>query len=263
VLYTDARAPARGALLNDIIDMMPQFFKDVATVSDRERERVLNIAKEMSTQDKEDAFGQMPENLRGGATDFDQWLKQVRNGQHDDQLGIIHGHLHATAGDATAKSGQTPGRALAEEGTRLVNSGTDLVAKAYGKVPGVGKAIDLTKKAREWDAYLQKVYADPLGTLEASARKTAEEALADRIKKDLTNSRRIWARALSTSSQSSLRRASWPQSPGSRHRPLQLRLSEVTRNGSRRSSRRSPTNCWRTVRVGSIRQSSRMTCVSA
>jgi hypothetical protein len=140
----------------------------------------------MSSQDKEDAFGQMPENLRGGATDFDQWLRQVKDGKHDEQLGAIHGHLHASATEATQKSGHTLGTTIVEEGAPLVRSGTDLMVKAYGKVPGVNKALDLTKKVKEWDAYLQKVYADPLGTLEASARKNAESALADRIKKDLT-----------------------------------------------------------------------------
>lgn len=185
VLYVDARAPARGALLNDIIDMMPQFFKDIATVSERERARVLDIAKEMSAQDKDEAFGQMPENLRGGAANFDQWLGQVKNGRHDNQLGAIHGHLHVSAGEATSRSGHTLGRTMAEEGAPLVKSGFDLTVKAYGKVPGLGKAIDLTKKVKEWDAYLQKVYADPLGTLEASARKSAEAALTDKIKKDL------------------------------------------------------------------------------
>ncbi len=184
--YLDARAPAADALLNEIIERFaPKFFNQIATVSERERTRVQDIAKQMNTADKEEAFGQMPENLRGGAANFDQWLRQVKDGQLDNQLGAIHGYLHANATEATQRSGHTLGRTIAEEGAPLIESAVDLEVKAYGKVPGLGKAIDLTKKAKEWDAYLQKVYADPLGTLEASARKSAEAALTDKIKKDL------------------------------------------------------------------------------
>src|SRR5207302_9712428 len=106
-------------------------------------------------------------------------------GDLDQQLGAIHGHLYVVDTGATQQAGHTPGQSMAEEGGPLVQSGLDLEVKAYGKVPNVGKGIDITKKALDWESYVRKLYSDPNAGAAAILKGPYQKLVKDRIKADL------------------------------------------------------------------------------
>ena len=57
--------------------------------------------------------------------------------------------------------------------------------KAYGKVPNVGKGIDITKKALDWESYVRKLYSDPNAGAAAILKGPYQKLVKDRIKADL------------------------------------------------------------------------------
>jgi hypothetical protein len=57
--------------------------------------------------------------------------------------------------------------------------------KAYGKVPNVGKGIDITKKAIDWEGYVRKLYSDPTAGASAVLKGPYQKLVKDRIKADL------------------------------------------------------------------------------
>jgi hypothetical protein len=181
-------APVAGVMDRLAEKLLPDFFNRMRTLGERERTRVNAIIAEITPADQKVIFDEMPISLRGGASSFEQWHRQVQSGEMDDQMGAIHGYLYAVAGDAASASGHTLGRSMAEEGAPLVESGTDLLVKAYGRVPHVGKAIEVTKKAREWEAYARKLYKDPEGGVNDLLRGPYQKFVKDRIKGDLRKS---------------------------------------------------------------------------
>ncbi len=178
-------APPPGIMDRLLDKFLPGFFNRIRKLPDRERERVVSIIENMDSAERREVFNSLPENLRGDAEDFDEWRQAIKRGEHDNDLGAIHGLLYTTATGATQRSGHTPGRAMAEEGAPLVESGADLLVKAYGRVPHVGKAIDITKKAREWENYVRTLYNDPDAGTAAIIRGPYQRLLKDRIKADL------------------------------------------------------------------------------
>jgi hypothetical protein len=74
---------------------------------------------------------------------------------------------------------------VAREGTEGLNKGVEFEVEAYKKVPGMGKALDLVGKTKEWDEYARKLAENWPAALEGTAREQYEEAIADKIKEDL------------------------------------------------------------------------------
>ncbi len=143
VRYVRADGAPPAGLFDTLLDKtLPDFFNRMRKLPERERGRVQQIIAQMDADEKQEAFDSLPANLRGDAGNFDEWQQAVRRGELDQQLGAIHGHLYAEAIGATQKAGQTLGKAVAEESGPLLESGADLMIKAYGKVPHIGKAVE-------------------------------------------------------------------------------------------------------------------------
>ncbi len=184
--YVRANGGPPAGLLDKLLDStMPEFFNRIRKLPERERARVIEIVARMDGTEKQEAFAGLPPNLRGNASSYEEWVQSVKGGDLDEQLGAIHGYLYTVATGATQDAGHTPGQSMAEEGGPLVQSGIDLEVKAYGKVPNVGKIVDVTKKSLEWEAYIRKLYADPNAGGAALLKGPYQAFVKDKIKKDL------------------------------------------------------------------------------
>jgi hypothetical protein len=186
VSYVQAGETPVGRLFGTLLDkLLPDFINRVRKVGERERVRSLEIADGIDPAERQGVFDGMPPNLRGGATNFDEWRQSLERGELDDATGAIHGYLYVAATDATQRTGNTPGQSIAEEGGPLLQDGVDYAVESYGKVPHVGKMIDVTNKARKWEEYADKFYKDPGAGVEAAVKDQYIKALKDKIKKDL------------------------------------------------------------------------------
>ncbi len=184
--YVRADGAPPAGLLDKLLDStLPDFFNQMRKLPERERGRVIDIVARMDGTEKQQAFEGLPPNLRGDASTYEEWVQSVERGDLDQQLGAIHGYLYAVATGATQDAGHTPGQSLAEDGGPLLQSGLDLEVKAYGKVPNVGKAVDVTKKALEWEKYARKLYADPNAGAADVLKGPYQAFVKDHIKADL------------------------------------------------------------------------------
>jgi hypothetical protein len=181
-------APPAGLFERLSDALLPALFNRMRTLGERERGRVNAIIDQIGAVERREVFDGLPANLRGGASDFDEWRRMVRSGQLDDSMGAIHGYLQAVAPDATSSSGQTLGRAMADEGGPLLESGVDLMAQGYGRVPHVAKALEVTNKAREWESYARRLYEDPEAGVGDILRGPYRDFVKDRIRDDLRQS---------------------------------------------------------------------------
>ena len=150
-----------------------------------QRERILAIAEQIPEGDREQVFKDTPVGLTGDSYDFDSWMEEVRQGKLDDELAVIYGQLYSADPNAARSAGQRPIDVLAREGTEGLNKGVEFEVEAYKKVPGMGKALDLVGKTKEWDEYARKLAENWPSALEGTAREQYEEAIADKIKEDL------------------------------------------------------------------------------
>jgi len=150
-----------------------------------QRERILAIAEQIPEADREQVFKDTPVRLTGDAWDFNSWMEEVRQGKLDHELAAIYGQVYSADPEAARSAGQRPIDVLAREGTEGLNKGVEFEAEAYKKVPGMGKALDLVGKTKEWDKYARKLAENWPSALEGTAREQYEEMIADKIKKDL------------------------------------------------------------------------------
>ena len=150
-----------------------------------QRERILAIAEQIPEGDRERVFKDTSVRLTGDAYDFNTWMEEIRQGKLDAELAAIYGHLYSADPEAAGRAGQRPIDVLAREGTEGINKGVEFEADAYKKVLGVGKALDLVGKTKEWDEYARKLMENPPAALEGTARENYQEALAEKIKEDL------------------------------------------------------------------------------
>jgi len=150
-----------------------------------QRERILAIAEQIPEGDRERVFKDTSVRLTGDAYDFNTWMEEIRQGKLDAELAAIYGQLYSADPEAAGRAGQRPIDVLAREGTEGINKGVEFEADAYKKVPGVGKALDLVGKTKEWDEYARKLMENPPAALEGTARENYQEALAEKIKEDL------------------------------------------------------------------------------
>ncbi len=186
VSYVHSGTVPQGRLFSDLLDaVLPDFFNRIRKLPERERTRILEITDEIDPIEREEVFDGMPANLRGDAASFDEWLREVEGGEHDNALGAIHGYLYVADIGAVQASGHTPGATMAEEGAPLLEAGVDLALEAYGRVPHVGRAIEVTNKTLEWEEYIKNIYLDPAGGAEKLLRDEYIELLDERIRSDL------------------------------------------------------------------------------
>jgi len=150
-----------------------------------QRERILAIAEQIPETDREQVFKDTPVRLTGDAWDFNSWMEEVRQGKLDHELAAIYGQVYSADPEAARSAGQRPIDVLVREGTEGLNKGVEFEAEAYKKVPGMGKALDLVGKTKEWDKYARKLAENWPSALEGTAREQYEEAIADKIKEDL------------------------------------------------------------------------------
>lgn len=192
-----AAVPVLGVIdaIRGVKNELLGFFGFVGDAGQRMRERILRVSPRLGPDDKEEAFGAVPEATRGGATNFDELVGLLKNGDLDHHAAVIFGKLQSTSAafnfEAQGVLGDRPGLAVAhEEGAELVTKGAELNAKIIRTVlaarfPDISDGFDLADKADAWAQYVTGIYTDPLGTLEGQARERVKERIADRIKVDL------------------------------------------------------------------------------
>ena len=188
VRYVSAGSARTPQLLSDLMDSyLPEFFNRIRKLPERERQRVLEIVDHMNATQRGEFFNSLPANLKGETSNFDEWLDEVSSGQRDDQLGAIHGTLYTVETGATQAAGHTPNKTMAEEGVPLMEAGAKFELEAYGKVPGVSKALEVTDKIKKWDSYLQKLYEGPAGAAANESGNDYQRILREQIKRDLAD----------------------------------------------------------------------------
>jgi hypothetical protein len=150
-----------------------------------QRQRIVEIAEQIPDEDRDRIFNETSTRLTGNAHDFASWVEEIKGGDLDHELAAIYGQLYSADPDAAKRAGQRPIDVLAREGAEGLNKGVEAEVEAYKKVPGVGKALELGDKMKEWIEYAQKLAEFPPGAIEETARSKYEEAIADKIKEDL------------------------------------------------------------------------------
>jgi hypothetical protein len=171
--------------LNDWINSTFSYFRNATVV--RNRKRILQIAEQIPEDKREGIFSKMSSDKQGDAANFDDWLDKVRT---DDDFvrrqgaGIYH-ELDGLDHEAVVDSGNSAINVLAEEGPEAAKYATDKVVEAYKSVPVVGKLIDTTEKAMEWEEYAKKLAKDLGGTLDETGRAYLQKQLEEKIKDDL------------------------------------------------------------------------------
>jgi hypothetical protein len=149
------------------------------------RESILQIAEQIPEQDRESVFNGTPTRLTGNAHDFDSWVEEIKQGNLDHELSAIYGELYSADPEAAARAKQRPIDVHAREGAEGVKHGAKKLLETYKKVPVVGKLIDTTEKALEWEEYAKKLAKDLGGTLDESARAHIRKQIEEKIKSDL------------------------------------------------------------------------------
>lgn len=150
-----------------------------------QRERILKIAEQIPEQERGQVFNNTPTSLTGNAYDFNSWIDEIKRGDLDHELSAIYGQLYSADPEAAARAKQRPIDVHAEEGAEGVNHGAKKLVETYKKVPIVGKLIDTTEKALEWEEYAKKLAKDLGGTLEESGRAHIQKQLEEKIKSHL------------------------------------------------------------------------------
>ena len=149
------------------------------------RQSILQIAEQIPEQDRESIFNGTSTRLTGNAHNFDSWVEEIKRGNLDHELSAIYGELYSADPEAAARAKQRPIDVHAREGAEGVKHGAKKLLETYKKVPIVGKLIDTTEKALEWEEYAKKLAKDLGGTLDESARGRVQKALEDKVKSNL------------------------------------------------------------------------------
>ena len=170
-----------GALLDKLA---PDLFNIMRKAPREEVMRAVNIVDGIPPHEQDGLFHGLPPSLRGNATSYEEWRLAVERGDLDGEASGIRSYLYG-AGAEFWDYGSSPTGVAAERGRPLLEAGVDFAVEAYGKVPYVGKMIDVTNKAREWEAYADKFYKDPGAGVEALVRDEYIKALKDKMKADL------------------------------------------------------------------------------
>ena len=150
-----------------------------------QRQSILQIAEQIPEQDREGIFNGTPTRLTGNAHDFDSWVEEIKRGNLDHELSAIYGELYSADPEAAARAKQRPIDVHAREGAEGVKHGAKKLLETYKKVPIVGKLIDTTEKALQWEEYAKKLAKDLGGTLDESARAHIRKQIEEKIKSDL------------------------------------------------------------------------------
>jgi hypothetical protein len=152
---------------------------------ERERARVLRTIEHVPPGTEVDVFNALSPVEKGDATSYADWVAAIRRGDRDNQIGAVHSTLHAVALEARVVAGTTPGQVVTDEAPALIEAGIDLQVQALGKAPHIGKAIDVTNKAREWEGYVRRVYQDPAGGIDALLKGPYQDFVKGKIADDL------------------------------------------------------------------------------
>ena len=166
------------------------FFGYVDATGTRARERIINDSRQLSPEDKEDAFSSIDPDRRGGANNYDEFLAVLATGTLDNQATRIEADLRNAPGYAAAaqQNGNTVNQIAKKEGTELVTKGAklnvDIMKTVLGQVfPGISKGFDYADKAAQFTQYVNDAYAGAIGTGKAPDQVKAD--INDRIKSDL------------------------------------------------------------------------------
>ena len=186
VSFVHAGAAPPAGLLDHLLDTyFPDLFNRMRKLAEDERIRSIEIADKIAPHEREGIFGGMPANVRGKARNYEEWRQALERGDLDGAAAAIRGYLYGADTEAAWEAGHTPAATAAQQGRQLLEAGVDLALQAYGKVPHVSKMIEVTNKAREWEAYVRKVYDNPGAELEQLARDQFLATVRDQVEADL------------------------------------------------------------------------------
>jgi cell division septation protein DedD len=182
--------PSRG-----LFDSFVNFFGFARGAGERASQDVVGISALMTPQEKQDAFEMLPPALVGGATNYDEMIQKLKNGELNNNATQIRKNLMSDVGFAAAaqdfKKNGRPGLSIAhKEGAELVKRGAELQVEVVKKVlgdtlPGIDKGFDYADKVNEWAEFVKGAYTNPLGTLEGYTRGQVKGMISERIKNQL------------------------------------------------------------------------------
>ena len=186
VSFVHVGAAPRAGLLDDLSNTyLPDLWNRLRNLASGERARALDTLANTDPRDRERLFSDLPPTLKGNARNFAEWQSAIERGEHDKDAIAINNYLYVDVTGAAQASGNIPVARQAEQGRELLEAGVDLELQAYGKVPHISKMIEVTNKAREWEAYVRKFYADPDAELNQLAADQLTGAISDQIASDL------------------------------------------------------------------------------
>jgi hypothetical protein len=180
-----------GGLLDGVKEKLTGFVSALTRPGDRARQRIRDLGAKVRLPDQRDLFDAVPARLRGDAQDWPTFLARLDQISWFEMAQLESSLRNAAAyGGLAQEAGATTGQIMREEGANLVTKGAELniaavKATLIGAFPDIDLGFNYAKKADEYADYVQKLYRDPLGTLEGQARDTLTDKLKERIKKDI------------------------------------------------------------------------------
>lgn len=196
-----ADQPGRAGLcapVSGIIDAIASFFSLSSEEDERARQEVLTMYAAINEPwEKEEAFEALDERQRAGATNFDEFIQKVENGEIQDMTRVRRdlmqqGPMAGIMQDLNPESNRPSGEIIHRVGGEAIKRGAELNVEVTKEVldivfPGMDEGFEYADKVNEWAEYIHHFYTDPLGALGDELKGQATDLISDQIKTQFQN----------------------------------------------------------------------------
>ncbi|MFC1551966.1 PKD domain-containing protein [Candidatus Latescibacterota bacterium] len=165
-----------------LLGSIKDFFSGLSGSGTRSRNRILQIASNISAHDRTIAYNNLRSTLKSSAKNENDFWRQLEDGELDNKAPQIFNDFNHTAdssfGDVANENGLKILKIAHREGAEAVTNGAKVMIEVTKvAAPSTAKGMELVEKADEYRDKANTAFVDPVGFIKDEAK----SALAEKI----------------------------------------------------------------------------------
>ncbi|MFC1490061.1 PKD domain-containing protein [Candidatus Latescibacterota bacterium] len=190
ILENDAAGKSAQAMNTEgVLGSLKDFFAGLTGSAKRSRNRILQVASNISKKDRTIVYEQLRPTLKSSASDENDFWKQLEDGELDNKASQIFNDFNATAdsefGDVANEDGLKILKIAHREGAEAVTNGAKVMVEVTKLIaPSTAKGMELVNKADEYRDKANTAFVDPVGFIKDEAKTALAEKIGSYIDVD-------------------------------------------------------------------------------